>query len=167
MPKYLFPTKMVNSVFEIDFDNFWENGIKGLIIDIDNTLAPFDSPLASDDVLNLLNKLTEKGFLICLLSNNSQKRVEIFSKDLNYPHIWKAKKPSTKGIDEALKLLGLSKDEVILIGDQIFTDVLAGSRAGVDTILTKPMSDTQDEWQVKLKRYPEKVVLRLYEKSKS
>jgi hypothetical protein len=164
MIKYFFPVQMADSVFDIDYDKFWEMGFKGLIFDIDNTLATFDSPLPCENVADLLRGLSHKGFSICFLSNNRRKRVEIFSEGLGYPHVWKAGKPMLRGIRRALGLLGLDKDKVLLIGDQLFTDCWVGKRAGIHTILTKPIAD-RDEWTVKLKRFPEKLVMKAYYKS--
>ena len=156
-----FPAEMAKSVYHIDYDKFWDKGIRGLIFDIDNTLAAFDVPKPDEKVRGLLNKLTEKGFAIAFLSNNKKERVVNFSEGLDIPYIWKAGKPKLKGINRILQMLGLPKKQVILIGDQIFTDCWVGQRAGVYTILTKPIA-LRDEWQVKLKRYPEKLVLRAY-----
>ena len=161
MFKKFFPAEMADSVYAIDYDKLWKAGIRGLIFDIDNTLATFDVPHPDEKTITFLNKLTTKGFAIAFLSNNKKERVEIFNKDLGYPHIWKAKKPSLKGINKIMKMLNLPKEKLILIGDQIFTDCWVGQRAGIHTILTKPIA-LRDEWQVKLKRYPEKIVLRAY-----
>jgi hypothetical protein len=164
MIKYFFPLEMAESVFDIDYDKFWETGIRGLIFDIDNTLATFDVALPNEATTALLNGLAEKGFVICFLSNNRRKRVEVFSKDLGFDHVWRANKPMLKGVRRALRLLGLEKDKVLLIGDQLFTDCWVGKRAGIHTVLTKPIAK-RDEWTVKLKRFPEKLVMNAYYKS--
>ena len=164
MIKYFFPAEMADSVFDIDYDKFWETGIRGLIFDIDNTLATFDVALPDEATAALLKGLAEKGFAICFLSNNGRERVEVFSKDLGYPFVWRAGKPMLRGFKQALEMLGLEKNEILLIGDQLFTDCWVGKRAGVHTILTKPIA-RRDEWTVKLKRWPEKVVMKAYYKS--
>jgi len=161
--KYFFPKEAADSVFDIDYDKLWLAGISGLIFDIDNTLVTFDVAKPPAEIVNLLAGLADKGFSICLLSNNSKKRVRGFSESLCYPHIWRAKKPGRGGISRAMSHLGLEKDQVALIGDQIFTDCLGGNRFGVHTILTKPIAN-RDELTVKLKRLPEKMVLRSYAK---
>jgi len=159
--RYLFPKEAAISIHTINYDKLWNNGIRGLIFDIDNTLAAFDVPDAPPDVVFLLSSLTKKGFAICFLSNNSKDRVEIFSKKLGYFHIWKAGKPKLKGIKRVMTHLGLEKKQIALIGDQIFTDCFCGNRFGIHTILTKPIA-RRDEWTVKLKRWPEKLVLHSY-----
>ncbi|MCL2397774.1 MAG: YqeG family HAD IIIA-type phosphatase [Defluviitaleaceae bacterium] len=161
--KYFFPKEAADSVHLIDYEKLWQMGIRGLIFDIDNTLATFDIPTPPEDIIRLLAGLAEKGFGIVMLSNNSEARVKGFCDGLTYSHIWKAGKPGAKGIARALNLLGLDKIQVALIGDQIFTDCLGGNRFGVYTILTKPIAK-RDEWTVRLKRWPEKPVLRAYAK---
>jgi len=161
--KYLFPKESADSVHDIDYDKLWQAGFRGLIFDIDNTLVTFDVPEPTAQVAGLLEQLIQKGFGICLLSNNSKSRVEGFCQNLSYPHIWKARKPGFSGISRAMGHLGLDKHKVVLIGDQIFTDCFGGNRFGIHTILTAPIAK-RDEWTVKLKRLPEKIVLRAYAK---
>ena len=159
--KYLFPKQSADSVHDIDYDKLWHDGIRGLIFDIDNTLVTFDIPEPTEQIIVLLARLTQKGFGICLLSNNGEARVKGFCRNIDYPHIWRAKKPGLKGISRAMAHLGLEKHQVAIIGDQIFTDSFVGNRFGIHTILTAPIAK-RDEWTVKLKRLPEKLVLRAY-----
>jgi len=165
MINYFYPNEYVSSVYKINYEALWQSGIRGLIFDIDNTLATYDIENPSKEVLKLIRSLSAKGFKICLLSNNNKNRVVLFNKPLGCKFVFKAKKPSIKGVKLALKYLNLSTCQVALIGDQVFTDCLAGNRANVYTILTKPISKI-DEWQVRLKRIPEKVILKLYLKSR-
>jgi len=164
MVKYFFPLKVADSVFDIDYDSFWENGVRGLIFDIDNTLATFDVPSPDEKTAALLKGLKDKGFGICFLSNNRRQRVETFNADLGFEYVWKARKPLLAGVRKALALLGLDKDKVLLVGDQLFTDCWVGKRAGVYAVLTKPIAP-RDEWTVRIKRFPEKLVMRAYYKS--
>ena len=153
----------MDSVRHIDYDRLWRQGVRGLIFDIDNTLVTFDIPHPPQWVVDFLSALAAKGFGICLLSNNSQARVRGFCTQLKYPHIWRAGKPKLKGIRRAAMLLGLDKSQIAIIGDQIFTDCFCGNRLGIYTILSKPIAK-RDEWTVKLKRWPEKLVLKAYER---
>ncbi|MDR2183466.1 MAG: YqeG family HAD IIIA-type phosphatase [Clostridiales bacterium] len=159
--KYLFPKQAADSVHHIDYDELCRAGIRGLIFDIDNTLVTFDVPEPTEQIAGLLANLAQKGFGICLLSNNSEARVRGFCQNLDYPHIWRANKPGRAGILRAMAHLGLEQHEVAIIGDQIFTDCFGGNRIGIHTILTTPIAK-RDEWTVKLKRLPEKLVLRAY-----
>ena len=159
--KYFFPKEAAPSVFDINYDKLWQEGIRGLIFDIDNTLVTFDIPTPPTEIVNLLDGLAQKGFGICLLSNNGEARVKDFSQNLGYFHIWRAKKPGLAGISRAMEHLGLDVDQVAMVGDQIFTDCFVGNRLGVHTILTTPIAN-RDEWTVKLKRLPERAVLKAY-----
>lgn len=161
--KYLFPKEMADSVYAVDYDKLWQMGLRGLIFDIDNTLATFDIPTPPPKVVEFLEGLAKKGFGICLLSNNSEARVRGFCAALPYPFIWKAGKPKKKGIRRAAALLSLDETQLALVGDQIFTDCLCGNRFGVYTVLTKPIAK-RDEWTVRLKRWPEKIILKAYKK---
>ncbi|MCL2753449.1 MAG: YqeG family HAD IIIA-type phosphatase [Defluviitaleaceae bacterium] len=159
-----FPDQTVNSVFEIDYDAFYTAGVRGVIFDIDNTLATFDVEKPCEKTTAFLRGLVEKGFKVGFLSNNSKKRVKLFNEDLGYPSIWRAKKPRLYGLWTLTKMMGLTRKKVILVGDQIFTDCWVGNRAGIYTILTKRVAD-RDEWQVKLKRVPEKIIMHTYKRS--
>ena len=159
--KYFFPREIADSVHHIDYDKLWKIGIRGLIFDIDNTLVTFDIAEPPAKIVDLLANLTRKGFGICFLSNNGEARVKNFCRNMEYPHIWKARKPSYAGISRAIAHLGLQKHQVAIIGDQIFTDCFGGNRFGIHSILTVPIAK-RDEWTVKLKRLPEKIILRAY-----
>jgi len=169
MLKRFFPREFYNSVFEIDYGLLMKKGFCGLVFDIDNTLAAFDIAEPPDNVLELFENLKAMGFKLCLLSNNSEQRVVGFNRKLNLHAIHKAGKPKRRGIYRALELIGLKKEQVVLIGDQMFTDVWGGNRSGVYTILVNPLA-SRDEWTVKLKRKPEKIVksifLKKYNKDK-
>jgi len=159
--KYLFPKEMAASVYAINYEKLWRRGIRGLIFDIDNTLATYDIPHPTPKVISFLDGLAARGFAVCLLSNNGKKRVVGFCRGMSYPHVWKAGKPKARGIASCLRHMGLDKAQVALIGDQIFTDCLGGNLFGVYTVLTTPIAK-RDEWTVRLKRWPEKPVLWAY-----
>lgn len=138
--------------------------IKGLVFDIDNTLAPFDLEEPDDKTIAFIKKALSEGFSICLLSNNSKKRVELYNQKIMVTAIYRAKKPLTIGLKKAMRKMGTNESTTVLIGDQIFTDVLCGNIAGVRTILVEPCSE-RDEWQIKIKRYFEKSVLKKYKEN--
>ena len=158
-----FPREHYNSVFEIDYETLYAKGFRGLIFDIDNTLAAFDIPDPPAEVVELINHLKQIGFGVCLLSNNNEQRVVAFNNPLELPAIHKAGKPKKRGILKAVSLLNLPKEQTAIIGDQLFTDIWGGNRCGVHTILVDPLA-TRDEWTVKLKRKPEKIVKNIYMK---
>lgn len=163
MFKRFFPMEYVENVNVIDYTRLKENGIKGLIFDLDNTLAPFDVKKPTEKIKVFLNQLETQGFKICLVSNNQGKRVEIYNEELKLPTVSKAGKPRKRGILTALKLMNISKEEGVVIGDQMFTDIWVSNRIGMYSILVKPIGD-RDEFTVRLKRGLEKKVFNMYMK---
>ena len=157
----LFPKVYCNSIYDIDFEKLKKMNIKGIIFDIDNTLAPFDIKYPDDKTKNFLIKLTNEGFKVSLVSNNKGNRVQIFNEELKLPAVSKAGKPRLGGLMKAMELMQTKVATTAFVGDQIFTDVWAGNRMGVHTILVKPICE-RDEWTVRLKRGFEKKVLKIY-----
>lgn len=163
MLRKLYPKLYLGSIFELDLEELKKEGIKGLIFDIDNTLVPYDVAEPTKEIIELFNTLRNETFKICLMSNNVEDRVMRFNQNLKVFAIHKSGKPRIKSFKRALELMDLSKEEVAIVGDQIFTDVYGGNRMGVKTILVQPVSD-KDEWMTKIKRGLEQRVIKLYEK---
>ena len=157
-----YPTYEVDSVYEIPYQELYKNGCRGVIYDIDNTLTEHDAP-ATSEIVSLLDKLKEMGYQICLLSNNKEERVQLFNKDVQVKYIHKAGKPSVKGYERAMELMGCDRTNTIFVGDQLFTDVYGGNRTGIPTYLVKPIAK-HEEIQIVLKRYLERIVLYFYHK---
>ena len=141
-------------------------GIHGVILDIDNTLEPYENAKPGERVINWLKRLAELGIKACFVSNNNQKRVELFNEELKLPAYYKAGKPFKKNILLAMRDLGSDKQTTVVIGDQIFTDVLAAKNAGLRAILIAPIKDKRDPF-TKFKRLLEKPILKKYEKRKN
>ncbi|WP_058485243.1 YqeG family HAD IIIA-type phosphatase [Defluviitalea phaphyphila] len=161
MLRRLFPTDYIDSVFDLDIKDLKEKKIKGLIFDIDNTLAPFDIEYPNKKLINFFKKLKEEGFKICLMSNNTEERVIKFNEKLKVYTIHKAAKPRRRSFKKAMQLMNTNKDSTVIIGDQIFTDVWGGNRVGIMTILVVPISE-RDEWITKIKRGLEKIIINIY-----
>lgn len=164
--KMLFPEKYIDSVFELDLNVLKDESVEALIFDIDNTLVPYFVPCADDRIKRLFSKIRRKGIKVGVLSNNKEKRVSAFCRDLNIEYVHKARKPGIKGLGRLIKKLGVKNyKNTVLIGDQIFTDVWCGNRMGVHTILVKPVS-RRDEFGTRLKRGIEAFVINLYLKGR-
>ena len=99
------------------------------------------------------------------MSNNKEPRVKMFHDDVHVPYIYKAGKPSVKGYIRAVEMMGLTREQVLFVGDQLFTDVYGAKRAGMRNILVKPIHP-KEEIQIILKRKLEKIVLYFYKKEK-
>lgn len=157
-----YPTKEVDSAYNIDYEGLYRQGIRGLIYDIDNTLTEHDAP-AGENTRELIKRLKSIGFGICLLSNNKEERVKMFNQDIQVQYIHKAGKPSVKGYRQAMDLMGTDKDTTVFIGDQLFTDIYGANRSGIASYLVHPIA-RHEEIQIVLKRYLERIVLYFYHK---
>ena len=138
-------------------------GIKGIILDVDNTLEPYEHPLPGEHVVSWLSSLSAAGIKAVIVSNNNAERINLFNTKANLPAFSKAGKPFKKNLIKAMKIMNTSPDETILMGDQVFTDVWAARNAGVRAILVPPINDKCDPF-TKFKRLLEKPVLRKYER---
>lgn len=156
-----FPEKYLASIFELNMDELIEEGIRGIIFDIDNTLVPYDVVEPDEKIIAFFEEIKSKGLQITLASNNTEDRVVKFNERLRVFAVHKSKKPRTKGLKKAMQLMNLSAEEVVMVGDQVFTDVFGGNRAKVKTILVNPVSE-KDEWITKIKRGLEQKILKRY-----
>lgn len=161
MKKLFIPRMHLESVFLLNSQVLKNNNIRGIIIDIDNTLVAWEAKEADNKTTELIEKLSNEGFRICILSNNTKKRVEEFNKKLKLPAIYKAGKPKRSSYQNAMKLLGTEVANTAVIGDQIFTDILGGNRLGLFTILVTPIS-TKEFIGTRLVRRLERLVLKQF-----
>lgn len=156
-----YPDYAYKSVWDIEDGFFKENGIEFAILDIDNTLVPYTEKTPSKRALEFLQKLEESGVKYCFLSNNKGKRVIIFNENIGAPFLARAKKPLCGGINKIMKMIGAKPQNTVLIGDQVFTDVWTGKRAGIKTILVSPIEDKETLF-FRFKRAMERIVLKNY-----
>lgn len=159
-----YPNEYADSSYVINYEELYRNGYRGILFDVDNTLVPHGAK-ADKRAKELFERLKKTGFSICLISNNKEHRVKSFNDEVNVKYIFDAHKPSVKGYERAMSLIGTNKKNTVFIGDQIFTDVYGANRAGLKTILVKPIHP-KEEIQIVLKRYLEKIVLFFYLRNK-
>lgn len=157
-----YPDQWVDSTYGIDFKGLYQEGYRGLIFDIDNTLVHHGAP-ADEKAVHLFEELRQLGFACCLLSNNQLPRVKPFADVVGAEFIENAHKPSTRNYLEACSRMGTSVGNTVFIGDQLFTDVYGAKRCGMRNILVKPMNP-KEEIQIVLKRRLEWIVLHFYKK---
>ena len=160
MLQMMYPDEYLESTYQIDFEEMYNKGYRGVLFDIDNTLVPHGAP-ADERAIALFRRLKEIGFQTCLISNNKEPRVKSFCEQVGSSYIYKAGKPLPKGYLEGIRKMGIKKQNTIFVGDQIFTDVFGAKRAEVYTILVKPIHP-KEEIQIVLKIYLEKIVLFFY-----
>ncbi|WP_249315214.1 YqeG family HAD IIIA-type phosphatase [Bacillus sp. FJAT-49711] len=140
MLKKFLPSEYVKSIYHIDAKELKLKGIKGIITDLDNTLVEWDRPNATPKLINWLDEMQRNDIKVTIVSNNNEQRVRIFSDPLRIPFIYKARKPLGRAFKKAIQMMGTTKDETVIIGDQLLTDVLGGNRAGFYTILVIPVA---------------------------
>ena len=162
MLQAFYPKEYLDSVYGIDFEGFYRKGYRGIIFDIDNTLVPHGAP-ADERAKELFGRLKGLGFSCCLLSNNQRPRVEMFNEKIQVHFIENAHKPSVKNYRRAMELMHTDLKSTLFVGDQLFTDVYGANRAGIYSILVKPIHP-KEEIQIVLKRYLERVVLYFYKR---
>lgn len=163
MLENLYPNEYVDSTYQIDFGQLYRDGYRGVIFDIDNTLVPHGAPSdeRSDALFDALHKM---GWKTIVLSNNKEPRVKMFADQAGTEYIYKAGKPGTAGYLKAMERMETNLENTLFVGDQIFTDIWGANRAGIRTILVKPIHP-KEEIQIVLKRYLEKIVLFFYRRS--
>ena len=162
MLECLYPKVYLDSTYDIDFEQYYQDGYRAIIFDIDNTLVPHGAP-ADQRAIALFKRLHALGYQTMLLSNNKEPRVKMFCDAVDAEYIYKAGKPNPANYREAMKRMHTDEKNTLFVGDQIFTDVWGANKAGIYSILVKPIHP-KEEIQIVLKRYLEKIVLFWYKK---
>ncbi|MBQ6498107.1 MAG: YqeG family HAD IIIA-type phosphatase [Bacilli bacterium] len=150
------------SIYDINYKNLKEQGIKCLIFDLDNTLGLISNKNCPEETKELINKL-KKDFLIIISSNNMKRRLRPYLKELEVDGISWSMKPSAKCLLQIKNKYKLHKKEMCIIGDQIVTDILAGNRYHIKTILVDPLGE-KDLKITGLNRKVENRIIKHYEK---
>lgn len=138
-----YPKEWVDSTYEIDWEDWKEKGKRELFL---TSIIPWClTELPADErALLLFRRLHGLGFQTLLLSNNKEPRVKSFAEQVHSPYIYKAGKPGVRNYNRAVQQMGLAKEEVLFVGDQLFTDVYGANRAGIYGILVKPSTEGRD-----------------------
>lgn len=136
----LCPNQVAESVLDINLSDLSCQGIKGLILDLDNTLLGWDAAELSPQMRDWVSKARRYGFGLCIASNGLNTRVRTIADLLTIPAIAKATKPRKRPFRLALELLDVAPQQAAVVGDQIFTDILGGNRMDIYTILINPIS---------------------------
>ena len=164
MFRKFYPDFEYDSAYNIPYEKLFEEGCRGVVFDIDNTLVCHGAP-ADDRAIKLFERLKQIGYKTYLISNNKEPRVKPFANAVGSEYIYRADKPSRKGYQAAMKNMNTEPGATIFVGDQLFTDVWGAKRAGLTTFLTKPIHP-KEEIQIVIKRRLEAIVLHFYHKEK-
>lgn len=163
MYKRFLPNEYVKDIFHIKAHDLKAKGIKGIITDLDNTLVEWDRPDATPEIVAWFLEMKNAGILVTIVSNNQEPRVKTFSDPLGIPFIAQAQKPFNKAFKRARKQMGLKKEEIVVIGDQLLTDILGGNRKGLYTILVVPVASSD----AAITRFNRRIERRIMAKLKS
>lgn len=162
---FLYPKLYLNNVREITIELLKKYQLKGLILDVDNTLIDYEKNMP-EGTKEWAENLKKQGIRLCILSNsNHREKVEKVAKILEIPYIHFAKKPLKSGFKRAKKILKLENEQMGVVGDQILTDVIGANRSKMFPILVKPI-DEKDIFITKIKRPIEEFIIKKYQKDK-
>lgn len=159
MFRRLQPWRHATSIFDLTGDLLKRHGVRGLILDLDNTLVEWGKSDIRPELVKWIESLKSQGFKLCILSNGVPSRVRDISDKLGILPIPRAIKPRRGAFAKALKLLGTGCDDTVVVGDQLFTDVLGGNRCRLRTILIPPLSEREFIY-TRLVRRIERLVLK-------
>jgi HAD superfamily phosphatase (TIGR01668 family) len=163
--KFLLPRFMFDKIEDIPLDFMKKIGVKAAILDIDNTLVEPHTPVADKRTIDFIKKLEENGFKVCIVSNNIYKRAKKFADSIPVPFVCDKNKPNKKPFLMALDILKIDAKDVMVVGDQLLTDVWGANRMGMVPVLVKPVCDKEGKF-VKFKRIIERKVLKGFEGEK-
>lgn len=162
----LYPKLYLKSVTEISIEILEKHHLKGLILDVDNTLIDIDKNMP-EGIPKWIENLKKQGIALCIVSNtNHKEKVENVAKKLGIPYIYFAKKPLKGGFKRAKEILKLENEQIGVVGDQIMTDVIGANRCKMFPILVKPI-DEKDIWITKIKRPIENKIIEKYKRSQN
>jgi len=137
---FLKPDLRVSSLSSIKLESFWQMGKRGIILDLDNTITPWNEMEITADAQSFLQNAFNLNFKLFLLTNAKPKRTKEIAHKYAIDYLAPALKPRKRAFLKALSVIDLEANQVLVVGDQIFTDILGGNRVGCFTILVTPVS---------------------------
>ncbi len=158
--KKFIPNEFHNTFFDINFKQLYKSGYRLILTDLDNTLISYDETTPTERLLNKFKELIDLGFEVRLISNNITERIETFVKDTNLIGFANARKPLLIGMKKAYKSSTINdKTKVIIVGDQLMTDVWAANRFNTYSILVNPIKKKTERWYTRFNRRIEEKML--------
>lgn len=155
------PTWFLANYQAITIDFLQQHQITTIFADIDNTLVDWDNPLGDEALQQWVQRLKQANIQIILVSNNNEMRIKQVAQELALPYVYPGLKPLHRGFRKALELSGQTKDTVVMVGDQLLTDIFGAGTFGVRTILVKPLKNS-DAFKTRINRFFEKRLLKLW-----
>ena len=152
------PREYYASVLDIDPAELVSRGFKGVLLDVDNTLMPRTDTEVPAKMADWVRRLQEAGRATLVLSNSFQDRVVNAVEQLGCKFVGKAMKPLPGGFKRCEELLGLAPAQLVMVGDQTYTDILGANLAGIHSILVLPLGSV-DLWHTRVFRVIDKLLL--------
>ncbi len=164
MPRFMRPDYMFRTFDEITPEFLQSIGVRAVLADIDNTLAPYEQSEPDERIRGWIGALSEAGISVAFVSNNGRERVELFNRTLGVPAYYKSGKPFKKHLIKAMEAVGGTRETTAVLGDQLLTDALAGHNLGVRAVLIVPPIKDKTSLFFRAKRWLEKPTVRRFKK---
>lgn len=161
--EHFIPDMYQKSIFDINYELLRKQGIKCILFDLDNTLAPINVPVPDKTLKDLFADLEYMGFKLIILSNSPKVRVEPFKEKLNVDSSCNSRKPLKKKYKKIMAIYDFKDSEIACVGDQLLTDILGANRMGFLSILVNPISNT-DSFGTRINRFFEKIIFKVLDK---
>lgn len=160
--KNIIPDDYVSSIFDIDYNKLYSNGKRLILTDLDNTLISYKATEPTDELYKWKSELEGMGFEIIIVSNSGKKRVKHFANMLGIKYVNLSTKPLKRGFKKALKIASskYKKEEVVVLGDQLLTDVYGAKRMKFSMILVKAIDKKTERLVTKHNRKNEDKMLK-------
>ena len=157
------PTYHATSIYDVDPAFFKEDGIKNVLVDLDNTLSSYREHVATNKTKELIKSLNKHGYQVVIVSNNRGHRVSAYAQSLNVSFRANMRKPLKFKFNRLLNEKNFEKHETILVGDQLLTDVFVAHRVGIRSMLVDKLVE-EDQWTTRINRMLERPIRRTLNK---
>lgn len=151
------PRYTIDTIYHLDTDVLQQMNVKAVFSDLDNTLLAWNEFETTKKMDELNQRLAKAGIKLVVISNNNAERIGKVLNPYQIDFVAKSRKPLPFAITKKREQLGLAKDQVMMVGDQLITDIQAGNLAGVESVLVKPLVET-DKWNTRINRFLEKII---------
>ena len=157
------PTWMIDAIYKNTPAQLKKLGIKAVLTDLDNTLIAWNNPDGTEELKTWLLEMKNAGITVLVVSNNKDSRIKRVVEKFDLDYVARALKPTARGFKLAEKKLGLKPSEMLMVGDQIMTDIRGANAAGIRNVLVQPIVDT-DGWNTRINRFFERKIMKYLSK---